>query len=713
MQVEGTIERLFFANDDAAAGVLSLGKPIPFPDGMRSTIRFFARLFGAEVGDRVSMEGEYVNTQYGYQLQASSARIYTDGIVDIKSVLLSGFIKGVGPALAEKIVVAFGEDTERVVSTDWERLAEVPGITLDKAKTIHNCYNQSSTVLELISFFGGEATRNQINTIYKKYGDRAVETIQRNPYRIIEIDGFGFKKADELAKKSGIDANDPMRVKAAIYYAMETVCEEGHCYYNVNSVRKKVNELVEGITVSDDVIADQIAQMINSGDAVLVDNDKLYLTNLLNCEKVCAGFVKKCLKNHYRLYDEKKVNDALDESERRNGISYELRQKNAVHNALKNSISVVTGGPGTGKTTVINAIISAFIACGGKKSNIHLAAPTGKASRRMKESTGLEATTIHRMCGCNNDKLQLEDFESYLFVIDESSMIDIFLASKMFRTIDCNSKSKVWVVLIGDVDQLPPIGPGCLFRELVDSPIVPTTTLLFTHRFGGAIATNADLIKKGRGIKYFSFGPDFVFKELPKESTGDAVVEAYLEAVKASSVKDVQVIVPMKTRSNTGSNALNMIIREKVNPDDGSKTFKVTKTLEFRINDRVMQTKNDDERDVYNGDCGNVTEIYDAYMVVTFDDGRKAEYTVNEAKNLTYSYVITIHKAQGTEQKTVITCFTFEHYIMLQRNLLYTAISRAKEKLIMFGEAKAVDMAIRKVSAVNRNSLLKRWMIQE
>ena len=190
-------------------------------------------------------------------------------------------------------------------------------------------------------------------------------------------------------------------------------------------------------------------------------------------------------------------------------------------------------------------------------------------------------------------------------------------------------------------------------------------------------------------------------------------MEAYLEAVKASSVKDVQAIVPMKTRSNTGSNALNMIIREKVNPDDGSKTFKVTKTLEFRINDRVMQTKNDDERDVYNGDCGSVTEIYDAYMVVTFDDGRKAEYTVNEAKNLTYSYVITIHKAQGTEQKTVITCFTFEHYIMLQRNLLYTAISRAKEKLIMFGEAKAVDMAIRKVSAVNRNSLLKRWMIQE
>ena len=274
-------------------------------------------------------------------------------------------------------------------------------------------------------------------------------------------------------------------------------------------------------------------------------------------------------------------------------------------------------------------------------------------------------------------------------------------------------KSKVWVVLIGDVDQLPPIGPGCLFRELVDSPIVPMTTLLFTHRFGGAIATNADLIKKGRGIKYFSFGSDFVFAELPKESTGDAVVEAYLEAVKASSVKDVQVIVPMKTRSNTGSNALNMIIREKVNPDDGSKTFKVTKTLEFRINDRVMQTKNDDERDVYNGDCGSVTEIYDAYMVVTFDDGRKAEYTVNEAKNLTYSYVITIHKAQGTEQKTVITCFTFEHYIMLQCNLLYTAISRAKEKLIMFGEAKAVDMAIRKVSAVNRNSLLKRWMIQE
>lgn len=345
MQVEGTIERLFFANDDAAAGVLSLGKPIPFPDGMRSTIRFFARLFGAEVGDRVSMEGEYVNTQYGYQLQASSARIYTDGIVDIKSVLLSGFIKGVGPALAEKIVVAFGEDTERVISTDWERLAEVPGITLDKAKTIHNCYNQSSTVLELISFFGGEATRNQINTIYKKYGDRAVETIQR----------------------------------------------------------------------------------------------------------------------------------------------------------------------------------------------------------------------------------------------------------KMIRTIDCNSKSKVWVVLIGDVDQLPPIGPGCLFRELVDSPIVPTTTLLFTHRFGGAIATNADLIKKGRGIKYFSFGSDFVFAELPKESTGDAVVEAYLEAVKASSVKDVQVIVPMKTRSNTGSNALNMIIREKVNPDDGSKTFKATKNLVFRLNDRVMQTKNDAE----------------------------------------------------------------------------------------------------------------------
>ena len=713
MQVEGTIEKLFFSSDDAAAGIVALEKPTAFPDGMHSKVRFFAKLFGVAVGDRVSMEGEYVNTKYGYQLKAASARIYTDGNVDIKSVLMSGFIKGVGPALAEKIVKTFGEDTEKIISTAWERLAEVSGITLDKARTIHECYNQSSTILELISYFGGEATRNQINTIYRKYGDRAVETIQRNPYRIIEIDGFGFKKADELAKKSGIDANDPMRVKAAIYYAMETICEEGHCYYNVNSVRRKVNELVDGITVSDDVIAEQIAQMIQAGDAVLVDNDKLYLTNLLNCEKLCARFVAKSLRNHYRLYDEKKVDEALREAELKTGMTYEIQQKNAVHNALKNCISVVTGGPGTGKTTVIKAIISAFIACGGRKDNIYLAAPTGKASRRMKESTGLEATTIHRMCGFGDNCLRLDDFEDYLFVIDESSMIDIFLASKMFKAIDCNPKAKVWVVMIGDVDQLPPIGPGCLFRELVDSPLVPTVTLLFTHRFGGAIATNAEAIKKGRGLKFFSLGPDFIFREMPKEDTGQAVVDAFINAVAASSVKDVQVIVPMKTRSNTAANTLNQVIRDRINPEDGSKTFPATKNLEFRLNDRVMQTKNDDERDVYNGDCGSVTEISDAYMTVTFDDGRTVEYTAADAKNLTLSYVITIHKAQGSEVKTVITCFTNEHYIMLQKNLLYTAISRAKERLIMFGEAKAVDMAIRKVSAINRNSLLKRWMIQD
>lgn len=719
MKLSGTIERLFFHNDTKAIGTLELEGDslfLNFNENIHGrSVKFVANVYKPTVGMKLELEGDFEESKYGPQFVAKTATVSLEDENSMMSILTSGFIKGIGPALAAKIVGKFGKNTKKIIENDWNRLVEISGISPAKAVSIHTAFKDSAQFFELLAFFGGQATDHQIAAIYEEFGKDSVNVIKKNPYKLIKIDGFGFKRVDALACKMGLDKNDPKRVNAAIIHALKTIGDEGDCYCPLDSLAGKIRELIDDIVLKDEVFVDELLALVKSKDITIVDETKVYLQQLYFCEKSCADFVKDHLGVPERFYNAIRVDKSLDETEDKLGLELEGKQRRAVHESLKNSFSVITGGPGTGKTTVINALIDAFESCGGNRGDVVLMAPTGRASRRMKEATQLEASTIHAFRASIKVRENAVDRFSrrkVMFIIDESSMIDITVGQMLFDCISmCKRKAdKVWVVMIGDIDQLPPIGPGNLFRDLVQSPKVPTTMLEFSHRFGGAIASNSTKVKRGEGINAFVYDSSFNLTSTKKEDTCDAVVNAYIEAIKKYPQKEVQIIVPMKKRSYTAANDLNEIIKSKVNPPrEDSPEFEVG-NRSFRLNDRVMQTSNRKDLDVFNGDCGTVVGISNV-LEVLLDDGRTITYSRNDAMTLTLAFAITIHKSQGSEYAVVITAFTKEHYVMLQRNLLYTAFTRAKKELKVFCDPVAINMAIGNNPAISRNTDFKKQLI--
>lgn len=465
--------------------------------------------------------------------------------------------------------------------------------------------------------------------------------------------------------------------------------------------------------ISPEIIADKLVELVKENVIKILDGTDVYLSTFLYEEKFTAKIIRELLGETSRLYDKAFVDDCIRYAETCSGYALEDRQKDAIHCSLRKCFSVITGGPGTGKTSVIKTIITSFVKLGGKKKNVILAAPTGRASRRMSEATGCPSQTIASLCIKMKMLEDEADNEPYLVIIDEASMIDIDLSYKLMAAIaDLKKHCKgLQMIMVGDIDQLPPIGAGNMFRDLVKSPIIPTTTLTFSHRFKGSIATNASRVNHGYGVSSFEFDQYFRYTKTDKSTSQDAVVKAYLEALDRYSAKDVQIIVPMKTRSTTAANELNVIIRDIVNPRDNTKCFVVNAQKDFRVNDRVMQTVNDKDLRINNGDCGTVTGIDDGCLVVEFDDGKVVEFTSRNATSLILAYAITIHKSQGSEYECVITCFTNEHYVMLQRNLIYTAFSRAKTEMIVFGEAQAIATAAQNIAPISRNTRFGEWLV--
>lgn len=714
----GVIKKIYFSNESVCMGVLH-------NEEMCYSIRFKAPLSNAVEGITVKLEGTIIqDPKYGMQFVADSAKICTEDVNSLLMFLSSGFVKGVGPATAKLIIDKFGKSSKFVIEHDWEKLTTIPGIGKSKAETIHEGFKEAGQFEELVAFFSGLATVNQIQKIMECYGKDSIKKLKENPYCVIyDIDGFGFKKADALAKKTGMKNNDPRRISAAIVFALKEISNDGHCYCHIDSIDEIVRNLVDDINVEADVIADELSKLIKKGVISFIENQYVYLTALLEAEKKVAGFISKLLKEPSKEYNKIAIDNALSNIEAKLGFELEQKQKNAVYESMKNRFSVITGGPGTGKTTIINALIRSFVNETGNKDCVFLAAPTGRASRRMTESTGYKAETIHKMVASlrmsvkkDGVKTMFESKKSYIFIIDEASMIDITVAHLFFYMLNAHidTMKDCQVVLIGDIDQLPPIGPGNFFRDLVTSPVIPTSKLELSHRFKGAIAQNANHVNRGYATKAFEYDDSFRFYHAEKEKTTDYVVKAYQAALNKYKYepKDVQIIVPMKTRSATAANELNEIIRDIVNPKDGGKVFSIgTGKKSFRLGDRVMQTVNNRTMDVYNGDCGTVTNVEDNLLAVLFDDGRLVEYTSLTAADLVLAYAITIHKSQGSEYKMVITCFTMEHFVMLQRNLIYTAFTRAKEKMYVIGEEKAIAMAVGNVKSSARNTLFKKWLV--
>lgn len=707
MIIKGKIKKVYYQKGNW--GSLSI------KDKSGDTVRASGRVLACKEGDIIEMEGDFEDKPpYGMQFTITSSKIQKDLSVDgIKKFLVS-FVSGVGEKTADSIIEKFGADTYDIIKTQPGKLCEIKGISENKALKIQEAYLENTAYVEIMNYFNGDITENQALKIYQKYKADSMKVLEQNPYQLIyDIDGMGFKKVDKLALASGLAPDSRKRVGAAIIYTLKTLSENGDLFVRDDELEIKIKEVLtkecldQKITINR--LADEIIEQVNEEKLVCepADNNgvNIYLKYLYEAEKNTSEIIRKMIK------EGKEVNcqNVIADFERAENIEFDNIQKNAISMAVGNSFSVITGGPGMGKTTIIKAIIYVDVMI--NKSIPICLAPTGKAAKRMSESTGQNASTIDSFLMKNmiNNKMQ----PNTLFIIDETSMIDMVKAFRLLREID---EAGARVVFVGDVFQLPSIGPGNFLRDLVACPLVPTTTLKYSYRFGGTIAKDAKLVNEGYNFGDLEFDENAEFVNSPKEYIMENIEKVFREESKKYDIKDILILAPMKNRSQSSTLEINNRIRDMVNPAD----YPVKKDFDFRVGDRVMNTVNNYRIDginlndgkvttgIFNGDMGIVTKVntYLSKVEVTFDDNRCFEFDKIHARSLTLAYAMTYHKAQGSEAKCVIVVINNEHLIMLNRNLFYTGITRAKEKLKIIGDVYAINTAIKNTAPITRNTLL-------
>ena len=717
---------------------------------------------------KINLVGRFINNPpYGYQFKFNSMSVVAGSSSDgVLAYLQSGFIKGVGPKRAELIYNMFKGDALNVIAGDYTQLAKVKGITKESALDIHNSYLEGSVFFDLVKLFNGQATQNQIMKIYDMYGSNSVEIVSTNPYKLIyDIKGFGFKLVDALALKSGFDPDSLERVKAAVVYTIKTLSDAGHTYCFADEVESLVTDLFlsgkKKITVDHPIdmtkLSDAVMELVVAGELVpdVINDGKpdmaaiLYTKNLYYAETRSVESIKKILKSKSCRMSKKSVESVVEACIKSSPCDYDIKQKEATIGALKNQLYVITGGPGMGKTTIINLVIDSW----DDDRHLILIAPTGRAAKRMTEATGHKAFTVHKMLlslgiGYTSDeKLEGHEltmshifdpsfkdvsFNRSLFIVDEASMLDIEMARKILYIVSATNSR---VIFVGDIDQLPSIGAGTFFTDLVKSPYIPKTVLEISYRFHGNIAINSKGIKKGNSTKSFTFGSDFQMENPKKEELQKKIIEEYLKCYEKYGIKDTMLLVPMRKSGVTSVNELNRAIREIINPESPT-SCKINK-FTFRVGDRVMNTSNnystllfDKEMPfaltcgiaaksrassfgICNGDCGIITKIDESMGLVEIllDDDYYIYIPFNEVDCcFVLCYAMTIHKAQGSEAKGVIVSLSNSHCYpggMAQRNLLYTAVTRAKEEVVLVGDEYAFNYAIKNITPTMRNTLLQ------
>lgn len=695
-----TVDKVIWKNGEGTFFIVAVSSKNPKGDfTIKTTYPFMTE------GGIYDMEGEWAkDRKYGLQFTAknvSQASPDTEGGMER---YLANNIDGVGKKTAHLIVSAFGINTKSVLDNSPKKLYEVRTLRKSTADKIiksweeHKEVNTLYTYLSSIHVDGGNAKK-----IYEKYGNKSIEKIKENPYCLTNVEGVGFTTADNVAKELGIRTDNPFRIRSGIIYTLEDNSVSGG---NVYETRKELTDsAVKLLNISDETkIATEIDYLVDNG-LVIQESKAIYSPKLYEAECETADRIINLLK---QPMDEIKVSDQLGKSE---GIEYDQVQMDAIKMAMKSKVMVLTGGPGTGKTTTTKGIISAWKEA---KLDIILAAPTGRAAKRLSEATGMEASTIHRLLGYKGKTFEHDDnnpIEGDALIVDESSMIDIELMRSLLRAIPDNMR----IILVGDVDQLPSVGPGNVLRDIIESGVVPVVKLtrIFRQAQNSRIITNAHLIDEGKPIVYDNNkNSDFFFLE---QEDNEKIAETIIEMVTSrlpsfTGVKpvDIQVLSPMKKSSN-GVLALNKLLQAAINPAGPELQFGSTT---FRIGDKVMQIKNDYDNDVFNGDMGFVVNVDNEEGTIYVDFGKKApvEYTKKELPYLSLAYACTIHKSQGSEYPIVVMPFTMQFYIMLQRNLLYTGVTRAKKVCVLIGDKKAVNAAIRNGKTAKRNTMLKERM---
>lgn len=715
--VDGTVKSVVFRNDETGFTILHV-TPAETDGAFRLAAREITVLgtcAAAWEGEELHATGEWVDDPVrGRQFKAKSVEcIPPKSVEGVRRYLASGLIRGIGPVLANRIVDRFGAETLDVLDHHSGRLREIPKVGPKKIASIVQGWREGKGTREVMIFtqtYGISA--GKAAKIYRTYGPDSVAIIKRDPYRLCrDIWGIGFATADRIALAVGLPKDSPLRARAAIVFTLRTEADEaGHCWTSEPDLLLHAQELV-GISV--ETLAEALKHELDAG-RVVKEGDRLYLRDLWVAERRVAAKLKDLLASptSFAPIDPAR---AVAWWEKKTGFTLAPAQLRAVRTSVASKVSIVTGGPGVGKTTIIRALVEIFAArTGVYRIAVQLGAPTGRAAKRMAESTGAPAQTLHRLLKYNPQTNEFTYNEERplagdVFIFDEMSMVDIRLMADLVAALP----RQATLILVGDTDQLPSVGPGNVLRDLIASQAIPTSQLteIFRQDSSGLIVRNAHHVNAGEPFETRAGASDFYFvaQDDPAKALDlvlDFMVTRIPRHFHLEPLQDVQVLTPMR-RNLLGAENLNAAIQKRLN---GAGPGVVRGGMEFRAGDRVMQLRNNYDKDVYNGDVGFVQSVEPAErtLVVLFD-GRPVEYRAADLDELTLAYATTIHKSQGSEYPAVIVLLHRQHYMMLQRNLLYTAITRGKKLVLVIGSPWAVKQAIEtNVVRERRTSLAER-----
>lgn len=658
---------------------------------------------------RYDMRGHWSrNAKHGVQFEVEGFNeVIVPGKEGIVAYLCSGQIKGVGPKTAEKIYAMFGQDTLSVLDHEPEQLLAVSGISKTKLQKICDSYLASRGARDVVAFLAPHGvTPNRAVKLYKQYGEQTMDIVRNHPYRLCEMVGIGFKTADRIAVSMGVDPLSPERVDEGLVFTLTDAELKGHLCMEKHSFLKQGLKLLDTEGLTEEMLAVRASRLLESGRLASYGG-QVYRAVTARTEQNLAWAVCRMLS--FAGADSSAGIDAeISAEEKRQGIQLAAEQRQAVMTALTSQLSVITGGPGTGKTLIQRFLLNIYRRR-KRGAKIVCCAPTGRAARRMEQSTGFPATTIHKalglLAGEDGDYCEPEMLDADLVVVDEVSMMDIYLANHLFCSVPHGSQ----LVLIGDADQLPSVGPGAVLNEIIACGAVPVVRLdrIFRQSYGSRIAANAKLIRHGN--LSLEYGADFQFFDSGDMTASAQQIETlYLQETARYGVDNVALLTPYRQKTETGVNALNDRLREKINPSDRKKPEVTYRKRIYRVGDKVMQTKNCE--DISNGDIGYITSITndgtDSVLTVDFGDGRIAEYDGCDLEMLDLAYASTIHKSQGSEYKSVIINLQCAHSVMLVRPLVYTAITRAKERVLIVGERRALCIAIKRTDTEQRGTML-------
>ena len=701
MKLRCVVEHITYQNQENGYSVMRV-KVKDYAD----LVTLVGNLLDVPVGAVLLCDGVWkMDKRYGRQFVCETwEEVMPATVYGIEKYLGSGLVKGIGPKFAHLIVERFGTETIDIIEEDIERLYEVPGIGKKRVEKIRESWEKQKDIKNVMLFLQqyGVSTAYAAK-IYRQYGKESIDQVKENPYRLADdIWGIGFKTADGIAGKMGYGKNDLRRCRSGIQYTLNELADEGHVYAVEEQLIEAAGKLLEA---DREPIVQAMAGMIASEDLIR-EQEAIYLPPFYHSERGTARRLLALMTSRSSALFEGNID--IQAIEKATGVGYDDVQVAAIRQAVRSRVMVLTGGPGTGKTTTTQGIIAAYRAAGLR---VLLAAPTGRASKRMSEATGMEAKTIHRLLEFNpQDGYKRNDdnpLEGDVLIVDECSMIDIILMYNLMKAIPVQMR----LILVGDIDQLPSVGAGNVLRDIIDSGQVPVIRLtrIFRQAQSSRIVMSAHAINQGR-YPDTSNGKDTDFFFIRKDDP-EQVVEEIVKLVKHRLPKaynqplsNIQVLTPMQ-RSVVGAGNLNMLLQQALN----TSTLGISRGgINYKLGDRVMQIRNNYDKNVFNGDIGIIEKVNmeDRTLCIRFD-GSLVEYEASELDEVTLAYATTIHKSQGSEYPIVVIPVLMTHFVMLQRNLIYTGITRAKKICVLIGQPKALAYAIRNLTVNKRNTKLK------